>query len=184
MATLGVTHTWHMYLKLSYMYLVSEGKDQRNSCRCHSTWWWFHIEDKDYNLMGDHDDNHNHGHKKRGEILHLEKIITKKRGQTNITKIRTSIGRQGQGQGRRWQEPGQVERWQEGGQVERWKGQGTWCCRASQAGSQPTTRCFLPFPLLANTWAINIKEYKKNTWAMKYGWLMICYNHRHHHRRR
>ena len=28
--------------------------------------------------MGDHDDNHNHGHKKRGEILHLEKIITKK----------------------------------------------------------------------------------------------------------
>ena len=48
--------------------------------------------------MGDHDDNHNHGHKKRGEILHLEKIITKKRGQTNITKIRTSIGRQGQGQ--------------------------------------------------------------------------------------
>ena len=29
--------------------------------------------------MGDHDDNHNHGHKKRGEILHLEKIITKKK---------------------------------------------------------------------------------------------------------
>ena len=29
--------------------------------------------------MGDHYDNHNHGHKKRGEILHLEKIITKKK---------------------------------------------------------------------------------------------------------
>ena len=28
------------------------------------------------------------------------------------------------------------------------------------------------------------KKYKKITWAIKYGWLMICYNHRHHHRRR
>ena len=35
--------------------------------------------------MGDHYDNHNHGHKKRGEILHLEKIITKKKEDKQIS---------------------------------------------------------------------------------------------------
>ena len=56
--------------------------------------------------MGDHDDNHNHGHKKRGEILHLEKIITKKKRTNKYhkdqdkywkarTRIRTKMTRTG-----------------------------------------------------------------------------------------
>ena len=65
--------------------------------------------------MGDHDDNHNHGHKKGGDTALRKNYNEKKREQTNITKIRTSIGRQGQGQGRRWQEGGQVERWKDKG---------------------------------------------------------------------
>ena len=94
--------------------------------------------------MGDHDDNHNHGHKKRGEILHLEKIITKKKRTNKYhkdqdkywkarTRIRTKMTRTGtsrkmtRGRTRRKITRARTSRKMERTRrkMERWKGPGT-----------------------------------------------------------
>ena len=139
------------------------------------------MEDKDYNLMGDHDDNHNHGHKKRGEILHLEKIITKKKRTNKYhkdqdknwkarTRTRTKMARARTSR--------KMTRERTRRKMERTRD----LMLSGKPGRFSANNSLLPAFSPFSQYLGN--KHKKNTWAIRYGWLMICYNHRHHHRRR